>query len=125
MKIVFKGLAFAGLLLCFTQVQAANFPPPGSGDFLMSLEQSDNDLLVLRMANLQQEGTSVSLHDLDGNLYFREYIKDHNGYSMKVDITAVPEGRYIMRVQQKGVNKSQVIYKGEDGILISQVNTSK
>ncbi len=125
MKIVFKGLAFASLLLCLTQVQAANTIPSTDGGFLMSLTETGENLLVLRMANLQQVGTSVSLHDLDGNVYFREYIKDHNGYSMKVDISAVPEGRYIMRVQQKGVNKTQVIYKSEDQLLISHVNTSK
>lgn len=124
MKIVFKGLAFACLLLSFTQVQANDNPPTNSGDFIMKLTETGENLLVLRMANLQQVGTSVSLHDLDGNVYFRDYIKDHNGYSMKVNIAAIPEGRYIMRVQQKGVNKSQVIYKGEDRLMISQVNTS-
>lgn len=125
MKILFKGLAFASLLLCFTQVQANNSFPPAENDFLMTLTQTGEDLLVLRMANLQQVGTSVSLHDLDGNLYFREYIKDHNGYSLKVNVAAMPEGRYIMRVQQKEVNKTQVIYKSDDRILISQVNTGK
>ena len=122
MKFLIKGLAFASLLLCLTSAQATNLYPPVDGNFMMNLTQADDNTVVLYMANLQQETTAVELTDLEGNTYFTRYIKNHNGYSLKVDLEAVPQGRYILHVTQKDTQKTQVIYKGEDKLLISQVS---
>lgn len=124
MKLLLKGLAFASLFLCLAQVQAANFPP-AEGSLLMKVQVENADVLLLRVANLQQESTVVKLMDLNGSTYYRQAIKDHNGYAMKVNIAAIPEGRYILSVEQKEERRTQVIYKSEDHILVSQVSDAK
>lgn len=121
MKVLIKGLAFASLLLCFTQAQATNFPA-SDGNILLKVSQIDENILLLQVANLQQEATKVSLRDLAGNVYYTYRIKDHNGYAMKVNIESIPEGRYILSIHQKDESKSQIIYKTEDQILLSQVS---
>ena len=124
MKSFIKGLAFASLFFCFAQAQAANFPPV-DGSLLMSVTAAGDEAIVLRVANLQQEATTVSLMDLDGNIYYRQSINNHNGYLMKVNIASIPEGRYILKVHQKEQHRTQVIYKSTDNILISQVSDAK
>ena len=121
MKLYFKGLAFAGLLLCFAQAQAANYPPV-EGSLLLKVSQMEDNVLLLQVANMQQASTTVSLADLNGNTYFRQQVSKHNGYSWKVNLAEAPDGRYVLRVQQKGEQRSQVIYKNEDEIWLSQIS---
>ncbi|MEL6655391.1 MAG: hypothetical protein AAFP77_02950 [Bacteroidota bacterium] len=124
MKMLVKGLAFAGLLLCLSQAQAANFLP-AEGNLLLKVSQVDDEVLLLQIANMQQEATTVSLVDLDGNTFFRKQITKHNGYAWKMNLQDAPDGRYILRVMQKDEQRSQVIYKSDDQILLSHINGKK
>ena len=123
MKLLVKGLAFASLFLCLTQTQAANFPPV-EGNLLLKVSQIEGEILLLQVANMRQEATTVSLIDLEGNTFFRKQVTKHNGYAWKMNLEDAPEGRYILRVQQKDEQRSQVIYKSDDQILISKVNSN-
>ncbi|MEL7250467.1 MAG: hypothetical protein AAFO03_18720, partial [Bacteroidota bacterium] len=117
MKMLVKGLAFASLFLCLTQAQATNFPP-ADGNLLLKVSQVDDEVLLLQIANMQQEATTVSLVDLDGNTFFRKQVTKHNGYAWKMNLQDAPDGRYILRVMQKDEQRSQVIYKSDDQILL-------
>lgn len=89
----------------------------------MKVSQVDENILLLHVANLEQESTTVALQDLAGNTYFTQHIKNHNGYAMKVNIESIPEGRYVLSIQQKDERKTQIIYKGKDQILFSQISS--
>ena len=113
-----KGLVLASALFCCTYLQAAPLPAD-PGNMLVKLAPQDNDLLLLRLANLQQEVTMVTLMNLDGDTYFNRQINKHNGYLLKINLADAPEGRYLLRVSQKGEVATRVIYKGEDQVLVS------
>ena len=48
-----------------------------------------------------------------------------NGYAWKMNLQDAPDGRYILRVMQKDEQRSQVIYKSDDQILLSHINSNK
>lgn len=120
MKKFLTGLAVASAMLLCVNTQA-NPLPIDPAAISLNVRTVDQDVLYLRLANLQQAPTFVRLTDLEGNLYFSKRIKAHNGYSMTVNLEKVPSGRYLLTVGQKGKKMSQVIYKGDEQMLISQV----
>lgn len=114
-------LVLASVLFCSSYVQAAPLPT-SPGDLLVKLVPQADNLLLLRLSNLQQANTTVTLMNLDGETYFNRQIHKHNGYLLKINLENAPEGRYVLRVSQKGEVATRVIYKGSDQVLVSYNN---
>jgi hypothetical protein len=92
------------------------------GTVLVKSSVVDQDQAIrLQLANLQGEKTFVRLTDLDGGTYFTCTVKDHNGYLVKLNMTDVEEGRYILQVSQADETYQQVVYYRDGEIVLSQL----
>jgi hypothetical protein len=100
----------------------ANTPPI---EFILNVETVDQNHLILQLANLQQETTVISLQDFEGNTYFRQTVTKHNGYAANINLEALPEGRYLLRINRKDSQIDQVVVKNEDTLFVSQPKASK
>lgn len=121
MKNFLSVLAIASAVLCCTQVQANTTP----AKLLLKVEAVDQSHLTLHLANLQQEMTVLRILDFDGAVYLRKTITEHNGYALNINLEDLPDGRYFLRVTQKGSQVDQVIFKGEGLLLVSQPKSSR
>lgn len=121
MKNFLSVLALASAVFYCTPA-LANIPPT---KMLLKVETVDQSHLFLHLANLQQETTTLTLQDFDGTTYYRQTITEHNGYAVNINLEALPEGRYLLRVSQKGSQVDQVVLKGEDVLFVSQSKASK
>ena len=57
----------------------------------------------IRLANLQQQITSVVLQDMDGKCWYSESIWNEDGYSKRLDLNGMPNGHYLCYVKNRGV----------------------
>ncbi|MGH1435622.1 MAG: hypothetical protein ACRBG0_14335 [Lewinella sp.] len=121
MKNFLSVLAIASAVLCCTQVQANTTP----AKLLLKVEAVDQSHLLLHLANLQQETTVLRILDFDGAVYLRKTITEHNGYALDINLEDLPDGRYFLRVNQKGSQVDQIIFKGDGLLLVSQPKSSK
>lgn len=121
MKNFLSVLAIASAVLCCTQVQANTTP----AKLLLKVEAVNESHLTLHLANLQQETTVLRILDFDGATYLRKTITEHNGYALDINLEDLPEGRYLLRVNQKDSQVDQVIFKGDGLLLVSQPKPSK
>lgn len=67
----------------------------------------DPKMLELRMNNLQKQKTHITIQDLDGKVGLRTTVKNQDGYTTKVNLKLVPDGEYILLVE----NQNSVYYK--------------
>lgn len=121
MKNFLSVLAIASAVFYCTPA-LANTPP---AKLLLKVETVDHNHLVLHLANLLQETTEVSIQNFEGTTYFRQTITDHNGYAANLNLEALPEGRYLLRVNSKDSQIDQVLVKGEGTLFVSQPKASK
>lgn len=123
MKNLFKWSTLAVALLFMCTYSFANTPNVTTpAKILVKVHQPESGVLMLQLANLQRVNTTITLHDLEGNSYFRQQVSDHNGYLLRMQVSELPTGRYIMRIKQtNGKEVSQIIYKSEDQLLLSQL----
>ncbi|MCB0635038.1 MAG: hypothetical protein KDC54_00390 [Lewinella sp.] len=124
MKTVCYAAAMAALFLLSIPNQAmADTGSPGT--LLVKSSVTDQDQVIrLQLANLQGEKTVVSLTNLDGDAYFTNVVRDHNGYLVKLNMKQAEEGRYVLRVTQGDETYSQIVYYRQGEIVLSQVAES-
>ncbi len=114
-------MSLLGLCLSFGALLASTSPLPGK--LLLQTHQSDDGKMMIRLTNLQTERTTITLQNLaEGENYFRTIVKDHNGYVAQLVLDKAPNGRYLLKVQQKETTLTQVVVKEDDLILFSQVS---
>ena len=101
----------------FTPAKATN--ANGVTDPLVTRTQVANFRLDLKLINLQQQRTVITLRHLDGTTHHQTRIKEHNGYSLSMQLRDVPAGRYLLTVKQGKRLRQQVIVKSDTGILCS------
>jgi len=77
--------------------------------------------VVVQLTNLAEQPTLLTLRSTRGNVYYKGTIRKHNGHRTLLDLSQLPEGRYILSVSQKGNEKSQVIRVTEGRVLLSDV----
>lgn len=98
---------FTLALLALTLTLSANDDP---GKIRLKSKVVEDNAIVVQMFNLQKVATNVSLSDLNGTkTYFQKTINKHNGYSLKLNVEDLADGRYVLEVKQDGVSKKQVI----------------
>lgn len=95
--------------------------PPTIENVLLNT-QVEERTLVIQIANLQKEKTTLTLESLDSSETFHEQvINEHNGFSTRLNLKAMPKGRYILRVKQGERSLRQVVVLDQNSILCSKV----
>ena len=75
--------------------------------------------VMVHLANLDEQPTQIMLMSTFGKVYYKEVIRKHNGHRTLLDLTQLPEGRYILSARRKDETKSQVIRITEGRVLVS------
>lgn len=79
----------------------------------------------IQLYNLAKEKTTLQVQNLEGKVLFEQQIRNHNGYSLLLNLGQLPEGNYIIQVSQEDGAKAQVVRVNEDGLLLSKVVDEK
>lgn len=78
--------------------------------------------LVINLANLQKERSVLRLKSLsDNEVFYNRTINDHNGFSTRLNLEDLPQGRYVLEVEQKSGNMSQVLLVDQEKIMVSKI----
>lgn len=94
-------------------------------DILVNTKIVDGKTVKLKVSNLQMEKTAILITDLQGNnTFYRDFIKDHNGYGRRLNLDQLPVGKYMLTVKQKDENVKQIIVVKENYLLLSGSNHS-
>jgi hypothetical protein len=95
--------------------------PPIIENVILNTKIEDRSLLV-HLANLQKEKTSLSLESLDNREIYHELnITAHNGYMTRLNLSKLPKGRYILKVKQESGSLRQVLVVDQNSILCSKI----
>jgi hypothetical protein len=121
MKFMSAMLAFC-LLLCAAAPAVAACPNPTS-EVQLTVTRVAEKTIDLTLTNLQQQRTTVTIQSLDGTvIYFQENVKKHNGYHKRLNLKDLPNGKYLLTIQQGREKRRQVIViKPELGMLLSTI----
>lgn len=115
---IFKSLLLVALMVASFTLSANNDPEK----LQVKSKVVENQSIVVQLFNLQQELTTMSIISMDGKTtYCKKFVKDHNGYSWKIDLEEMPEGRYVLEVQQGDTVKKQVMLIRSDNVQLSSV----
>ena len=119
-------MLIAALVCSVASTYAFNTEVPAKidDDLIINVDQLDNKQFILHIANLQQQITNIKIQDLEGNIYYREKVKDHNGFAKKIDLKELPEGRYVLSITQNDRRFSQVVLVDSDNLLFSRIKES-
>ena len=92
----------------------------GGGELKAITQVVEGKTINLQLINLQQQKTFIALSSADEDItFYTKTIKQHNGFSENLNLTALPEGRYVITVQTKAKTIRQVIRVNEVGVLFS------
>ena len=111
-------MALAALaLLTIAQSLRANTPPSDVMYFCTQAVEAKK--VMVHLANLDEQPTQIMLMGTFGKVYYKEFIRKHNGHRALLDLEQLPDGRYILSARQKDETKSQVIRITEGKVLVS------
>lgn len=91
-----------------------------TGKLLYKVKPLQEKTITLRLANLQQQSTKVSIKSLSGTVYFEDFIRKHNGYIKKINLERLPNGKYTVNIKNGSTEIVQVIVIKENDIQFSQ-----
>lgn len=117
-------LILAGLCLSLMATFGFANPNPDSEHLIMRVKSHEAKSINITLANLQLETTNLTLSSLDGTVYFSDIIRKHNGYGKSLSLHKVPQGRYVLKVTQKGTELTSVVVVGEEKVKVSRVSTN-
>ena len=121
MKRLLSSLA-AALMVCLTVSVFASNPIVPDAEILFKTKKLDDNTLAVRLANLQQERTTVQLVDMTGREYFSEVVTKHNGFVKQLNLENLSDGLYKLVVRQGKDEYTRLVKKDNDTILYSQVH---
>lgn len=110
--------------LCFTlstlPTLGADAPADEIEKVLVRTNVVDDYALQLRLANLQQEVTRVEIKHMTRKIaYFTDVIRNHNGYAAQIDLSDLPQGRYLLEISQQNESRKVVLRVNEHGLFVS------
>ncbi|MEK7257006.1 MAG: hypothetical protein AAB316_19790 [Bacteroidota bacterium] len=101
----------------FSLSSAAGSTPGAEGKVIVKLnEGEDGKSLQLQLANLQKLRTCVGIQDLQGKVWFVEYVWRENGYHKSLNIKGMPAGTYFLWVKNKQVETHRSFEFNGNGI---------
>lgn len=121
MKRITKLFLLLSLTMATTFAMANTVLPEATGKVIIRTKTVGEKAVRVHLANLQQSVTVVKLENIAGDEFFKEVVKNHNGYAADLNLNAVPEGRYVLKVTQDGEEWAQVIRVDNNGIYLSKV----
>lgn len=86
----------------------------------MKLKPVEENAFSLHLANLRGHTTYITLENMDGETFFSDRVKNHNGYLMKINMSKAPEGRYILKVMQNEQEYTGIVYLKDEQLLTSR-----
>jgi hypothetical protein len=88
--------------------------------FQVRTEITNHTEMGFLLSNLQQITTTVKITSVDGKkTYYEATIHKHNGYSGKLHMHRLRDGRYLFEVEQGATTKKQVILIRDKKIVLS------
>ncbi|MFK7933794.1 MAG: hypothetical protein AB8G22_09800 [Saprospiraceae bacterium] len=89
-------------------------------DWNLTTTVAQNKMIHLKINNLNQAATRVYLTDLQEEMeYFAKRIRKHNGFSKVLDLSELPNGRYLLKVQNKSGVQQQIILIRDQMVVTS------
>jgi hypothetical protein len=110
-------------MLLFTSVASfANNSPNSPSRLLVSIEKSTDAhaCLDLRLANLEKQGTTISLQDLSGNQWFSQFVWHKVGYAKRLNLQGMPDGVYTLSVKHRDATVIQVLRLSKGNLELSK-----
>lgn len=92
-----------------------------SENVIMRVEPTETKAIHITLANLQKETTNLALKTLNGQVYYHDTIRNHNGYGKNLNLRKLPKGRYLLTVSQKDTEWTSVIFVDEDEVRVSRI----
>jgi predicted peptidase len=95
----------------------ANVVPAPDSKMIVKIEKGDEAKTIkLYVANLLDQRTEVSLQDMDGKIWFSEYVWNEAGFAKKLNLNEMPEGNYLFFVLNKNGKFVQMLSLGENEV---------
>lgn len=94
-------------------LHANAYPIPGSKMIVRITKGDAVKMLNVQVANLQKERTQVCLQDMDGKIWFSDYVLREAAYAKKFNLNGMPDGDYLFFVSNKRGSHLQMITMGE------------
>lgn len=105
------------MVLGTTRDLRANAIPEPGARMLVSLKRGPGMKTIdVYLANLLDKRTQVSVQGMDGKLWFSEYAWGEAGYAKRLNLAEVPQGNYLLYVENKDERHLQMIAIGEMGM---------
>lgn len=89
------------------------YPIPGSKMIVKITKGDAAKMLNVQLANLQDERTHVCLQDMEGKIWFSDYVWRETGYAKKFNLNNMPDGDYLFFVSNNKNSHMQMITMGE------------
>ena len=119
----FHWLATLCLAVMTLPVWANDASPAVNTDILVRANIAEGKVISLKVSNLQMEKTSIKITDLKGeNTYYRDFVKNHNGYGRRLNLDNLPVGTYVLTIKQKDEYVKQIIVIKDNYLLLSQIH---
>ena len=115
-----KKLLFA-VAMVTTIAVSPTFASVSYDDILVYVDETEGKIFHLQLANLQKQDTKVTIEDMDGAVYFRELVSDHNGYAKRINLKKLDDGKYLLNVTQGKQKMVQVIVVKGDKLWFSKM----
>ncbi len=81
-----------------------NNPGPES-QIIFKVKKGDHaKQIVIQLANLNKQRTSVKLESYDGTVWFVKTIKGEYGFATKYNLSKLPDGAYFLKVSNKTIS---------------------
>lgn len=94
---------------------------PATGNLQVHTKVVNENMIKVQLYNLQQARTSIELTDMTQRVtYFSAHISKHNGFSRILDLSDLPDGRYIIKVRSGDASMKQVMKIQDGQILLSE-----
>lgn len=110
------------MLLLGAATTFANQPPKSPSRLLVNIEKSTDAqaCLDLRLANLEKQGTTISLQDLSGNQWFSQFVWRQVGYAKRLNLQGMPDGVYTLSVKHRDATVIQVLRLSKGNLELSK-----
>ena len=77
--------------------------------------------IKVTLANLQKNVTKMEITNKKGDtVYFKEFIRNHNGYSKTLNLKKLENGTYLIAIKNQGKVLKQVIRIRGDHVFFSK-----
>jgi hypothetical protein len=117
---IFLAFVFALSVLPAT---AHTYGDPGNGVSCI-IKPTGEKTFKLQLVNLKEQRATITIENLEGTTsYYREIVKNHNGYARNIDIKNLPAGKYLLTVQTKDQKITRVIAVKPDIFRVSGLTT--